>query len=107
MIEQSVINLFGIFGIFVILVFLVGIYCLLVTFNLVRAIIGIEIMTKAITLLLVLVGYVTGNSAFTQALVITLIVIEVAVIAVAGGIVISIFRIHGTIDTRKLRNLKG
>ncbi|MDD5681305.1 MAG: NADH-quinone oxidoreductase subunit K [Candidatus Omnitrophica bacterium] len=100
-------QLFWPFGIFVILLFIAGIYCIMATFNLMRAIIGLEILIKAVTLLICVVGYITGNVALTQAVVITLIVIEVVIMVVAGGIILSAFKYNRTIDTRKLSNLKG
>lgn len=100
-------QLFWSWSIFVILLSIVGIYCVLATFNLIRALIGIEILIKAATLLIILTGYLTGRSALAQVLVITLIVIEVVVMVVAGGVILSIFRHNQSIDTRKLRNLKG
>ncbi|MDD5044555.1 MAG: NADH-quinone oxidoreductase subunit K [Candidatus Omnitrophica bacterium] len=101
------VSLFGLFSVFVILLFIAGTYSILVTFNLIRALIGIEILIKAVTLLIILAGYLTGNLGLAQAIAITLIVIEVVFMVVAGGIVLSIFRHHGTIDTRNLRDLKG
>jgi multisubunit Na+/H+ antiporter MnhC subunit len=79
----------------------------LVTFNLIRVIIGVEILIKAATLLIILAGYVTKQTALAQSLVITLIVIEVAIMVVAGGIILWTFRHHKTIDPRKLMNMKG
>jgi multisubunit Na+/H+ antiporter MnhC subunit len=89
------------------LVFITGLYCVLVTLNLIRAIIGLELLTKAVTLLLILAGYVTGRTGLAQSLAITLIVIEVVVIAVAMGVILSAFRHNKTIDVRLLRNVKG
>jgi NADH-quinone oxidoreductase subunit K len=95
------------FGIFIVLVGICGIYCLLATLSLVRAIIGIEILMKAVTLLLILAGYLTGYTAFMQSLVITLIVIEVTVMVVAAGIILWVFRHHQTIDPHALMDMKG
>jgi multisubunit Na+/H+ antiporter MnhC subunit len=100
-------QLFWMCSIGAILVFIIGIYCILVTFNLIRAIIGLELLTKAVTLFLILAGYVTGRMGLAQALVITLIVIEVVVIAVAVGVILCVFRHNNTIDVRLLRNIKG
>ncbi len=100
-------HVFWYFSIFIILVAISGIYCILVTFNLVRAILGVEILIKAATLLIILSGYATGQTALAQSLVITLIVIEVAIMVVAGGIILCAFRHHKTIDPRKLMNMKG
>lgn len=100
-------HIFWHFSIFIILIGICGIYCLLATFNLVRAIIGVEILIKAATLLIILAGYITEQTALAQSLVITLIVIEVAIMVVAGGIILWVFRHHNTIDPRKLMNMKG
>lgn len=95
------------FGIFIAMLFIIGLYCVLATFNLVRALIGLELLIKAVTLLLVVVGYISNNLALTQALVITLIVIEVVVMAVAMGVVLGIHSHNSSLDLRKLKNLKG
>lgn len=100
-------HLFWQFGIFIILISICGIYCILATFNLVRALIGFEILIKAATLLITLAGYLTGCMGLAQSLIITLIVIEVVMMVVAGGVVLWLFRHHQTIDTRKLSELKG
>ena len=105
--DVNIAYIFWYFSIFIILVGICGIYCLLVTFNLIRAIIGVEILIKAATLLIILAGYVTKQTALAQSLVITLIVIEVAIMVVAGGIILWAFRHHKTIDPRKLMNMKG
>lgn len=105
--NPEALHLFWIFTTFVILLFITGIYCILLTLNLIRALIGFEIMIKAVTLLIILAGYMTGQEALAQALVITLIVIEVVIMVVAGGVVLNIFRHHDSIDTRELRELKG
>jgi NADH:ubiquinone oxidoreductase subunit K len=84
-----------------------GLYCIWVTHNLIRVLIGMELMTKGVTLLLAAAGYLTGNSGTSQALVITLIVMEVVVLVVAAGVVIGWFRKSGNLDTRQLNNLKG
>ena len=105
--NSEALQLFWSFGPFVILLSVIGIYCILVTYNLLRALIGVEILIKAVTLLIVVVGYVTGHAALAQALIITLIVIEVVVIAVAVGIALGLHRHNDSLDIRKLRNLKG
>jgi NADH-quinone oxidoreductase subunit K len=99
--------MFALFGAGVLLTLLVGFYCVLTTRNLVRALIGIEILTKAVTLLLILCGHLAGRIALAQTLAITLIVIEVVVMVVAVGIVLCVFRHNQTIDVATLRDLKG
>jgi len=100
-------QLFNYFLIFIILLLVTGVYCILVSFNLVRALIGLEILIKAITLLIILVGYLCGRAALVQAIVITLIVIEIVIMVVAGGVVYWAFKYNKTIDPRRLSNLRG
>jgi NADH:ubiquinone oxidoreductase subunit K len=100
-------QLFTTFGFFVVLLFACGAYCIIITRSMIRAIIGIELLIKAVTLLLAAVGYATGNSEFVQSLVITIIVIEVAVAATAAGIALCVFRRTDSLDVRSLRSLKG
>jgi len=100
-------QLFLTFGFFIVLTFACGLYCLLVTRNLLRAIIGLELLVKAVTLLMVVAGYVTGRTAFSQAMVISIIVIEVVVTATAGGIGLRVFRHNNSLDVRELKRLRG
>lgn len=105
--DPNAIKLFSIFGIGVVLVLVVGFYCILTTKNLIRALIGVEVLAKAVTLLIILAGYVSKQIALAQSLAITMIVLEVAVIVVAIGIVLCVYRRTGSVETTNLRNLKG
>ncbi|MFA5143087.1 MAG: NADH-quinone oxidoreductase subunit K [Candidatus Omnitrophota bacterium] len=98
---------FSTFGFFIILLFVCGAYCLVVTRSMIRAIIGIELLVKAVTLLIIVVGDITGRAALAQSLVITIIIIEVVVAATAAGIALSVFRHTDSLDVRNLKNLKG
>ena len=99
--------LFSVFGIGVVLTVIAGLYLMLMTRNLVRALIGLEVMTKGVTLLIILVGYVTNQGPLAQSLAITQIVIEVAVLVVAVGVVLSVYKHTKSIDVAMLRNVKG
>ena len=90
-------NVLTLLGIAVVLLLLAGMYCLLMTRNLIRTLIGLELMTKGITLLLILTGYLSKQTALAQALVITLIVIEVAVVVVAAGLIVCVFGTHRSV----------
>lgn len=107
MINPDLANLFWYFMIFIALIFIAGLYCILVSFNLVRVLVGLEILIKAVTLLIILAGYVTRRVALSQAIVITLIVIEIVIMVVAGGIAYWAFQYNKTIDPRRLSNLRG
>lgn len=93
--------------IFVILLAVTALYCILFSRNLIRILIGLELLIKAVTLLIALAGYITNHMPLAQTMIITLIVIEVVVIAVAAGIVIGAQRHNQSLDVRTLRNLKG
>ena len=96
-----------IFALCVVLLSVGAIYCIMVSRNLIRILIGVELLSKAITLLLAAGGFLAGQTGLGQALVITLIVVEVVVIAVAAGIVVGAFQRTETLDVRELEKLKG
>jgi NADH-quinone oxidoreductase subunit K len=100
-------QLFAVFGVGVVLTLIVGFYCLLTTRNLIRALIGLEILTKGVTLLLIAAGHAVGKEALAQSLAITLIVIEVAVIVVAVSIVLCIYKRTDNLETSSIREIKG
>jgi len=100
-------QLLRLYIVFIPLLFIAGFYCIVTTRNLIRALLGLEILTKTVTLMLALAGYLTGKTALSQALIITLIVIEVVIIAVAAGIALNIFKQYNSLDARNIRSLKG
>ncbi len=101
------VSLFWPYAVFAGLLFVIGLYCVFVTFNLIRALIGLEILIKAVTLLLIVAGHVTHHEAMAQSLVITLIVIEAVVVIAVAGVIIGIRESTGSLDTRKITELKG
>jgi NADH:ubiquinone oxidoreductase subunit K len=92
---------------FIILLLIVGFYYILATRNLIRILLGVEIITKAALLTIIVVGYVTNNIPLAQSLAIIMIIIEVFVISVAAGIIIQIYKRTGSVDARNIRNLRG
>jgi len=99
--------LFTLFIIAVVLMLAVGLYSLVVTRNLIRILLSVEILTKAVTLLMIGAGYAIDKMADVQSYVISIIVIEVMILVVATGIVFGVYRHTETLDTKKLNNLKG
>lgn len=100
-------SLIGGFGITIVLLLIPGLYCILVSRDLIRILIGVELLMKPVTLLLIVAGYVTGRTGLAESLVITLIVIEVVVVTVAAGIIIGTFKRTGSLDVRELQTMKG
>jgi multisubunit Na+/H+ antiporter MnhC subunit len=93
--------------VFIPLLFVAGFYCIVVSRNLIRTLIGLEILTKGVTLLIIVAGYVTGYTAMAQAFAITLIIIEVVIVVVAAGLIVNVFSHTDSLDARNLRNLRG
>ena len=100
-------QIFWLFAAFVTLILIEGFYCVIVTYNLLRVLIGLEILIKGVTLLIILAGYLTGQMALAQAMVITVIVIEVVVVVVAAGIILGFFREYDSLNVRNARKMKG
>jgi len=86
----------------VVLLYIIGFYYLITTRNLIRILIALEVLTKGLVLMLIYVGKVTEQMATAQTMVITLIIIEVVILAVAAGIIINIFNRTDSLDTRKI-----
>ncbi len=86
----------------VVLLYIIGFYYLITTRNFIRILIALEVLTKGITMGLIYVGKLTGQMATAQSMVITLIIIEVVVLAVAAGIIINIFNHTDSLDVRKI-----
>lgn len=89
------------------LMIIAGCYCMIRTYHMLKIIIGIEVAIKAVTLFLILAGYMNGHIGLAQAYVVTAIVIEVVVIVVFGGVAIRLYKKYGNMDIRNLTTLKG
>ncbi len=101
---------------------LIGLYVVLVKPNLIKVIIGINLMGTGVNLFLVTVGYIHAGTApifseaaqqpegmvdpVPQALVLTAIVIGVAVLALALSLAIRVYDHYGTLDLRKIKALR-
>ncbi|KXA97403.1 hypothetical protein AKJ38_01340 [candidate division MSBL1 archaeon SCGC-AAA259I14] len=112
-----------------IILFLVGIYCLLFRRNLIKMVIGLELLTDGVHLFLISVGYktlaegsipiapiLTSNvkdfasravDPLPQVLVLTSIVIDISIVALALSLVIYIYSEYGTLNPYKIRELRG
>ena len=93
--------------VFVGLFFLIGLYALVSSRNIIKLLIGLEIMAKAVVLSFITAGYFRGETFFAQSLIITFIVVEVSLAAVALALVINAYRSTGSLDVQKLARLKG
>jgi multicomponent Na+:H+ antiporter subunit C len=104
-----------------------GLYCLLLKRNLIKMVIGLGVMTDGIHLFLISMGYREGGMAaiipgsmlenttgfasaavdpVPQALVLTSIVINICIVALALSMAIWVYRHYGTLDPTEIRRLR-
>lgn len=96
-------NIFSLDWYFISLLFFIGFYCLLVSRNMIKQLIGLEIMSKACLLAVILSGAATNNLNLAQAIAITMILIEAIMIATGLSILIKAYKITGSIDLKELK----
>lgn len=92
---------------FIALIFFTGAYCMIVSKNIIKLLIGFEIISKASIIALITAGYLTSNINLAQSIIIIMILIEVVVIATGLALVVKSYRLNKTIDITKLSRLKG
>ena len=85
----------------------IGLYALLTMRNVIKLFIGIEIVSKAVSLALVGTGFARNHILLAQSLVVTFIVVEVSLVATALALIINIYKKTGSLDVRKLTKLRG
>ena len=87
--------------------FALGLYAIVGKESLIRVLLGIEIMAKGVTLTFVTAGYALGQLGTAQAIVFTVIVIEVVVTAIALALMVRLQHKTGRLDVRAMRRLTG
>ncbi len=100
-------NLWQLYMVGIVVLIGIGIYCLLARRNIIQLLIGTEVIAKAVTLSFILAGYLQGNEQIAQAIVITIILIEVITLAVAMSLIVVAQRHTGSLDITDLRRLRG
>lgn len=92
---------------FIFLLFVMGLYCLLTQRNLIKLLIGLELLGKSTTLAIVWSGILRNTSSYTQSIAIVVIAIEVIVVAVFLAMIYAFHQQSNTLDTGELQRLKG
>lgn len=82
-----------------------GLFALISKTNLIKMIIGIELMGKAVTLSFILGGFISGSTGVSQSVVFTVIAIEAVVAALALALVIITKAAFKTIEVDKLNSM--
>ena len=91
----------------VVLLLVVGFYGLLITRNLIKIVLVLQILVKAVVVALVLAGKASGNLGLGQSLAATVIVADTIVAVVALALAVQVRRRVGTLDLAKISSLRG
>ena len=89
------------------LVMMLGVYMLILYRNLLRLIIGVEILAKGITLVFLAAGVYRQDVGFIQSLIVTFIIVETVLAAVMLALAVRAHRLYGSLDIRNLSKLRG
>jgi len=106
---------------FAIVLFVIGFHTMLTHNNLIKKVIGMNIMDTAIFLFFVAIGYIRGGRApilvpggdylyvnpLPSALILTGIVVAVSITAYALSLIVKIYQHYGTIDAEEIMRLRG
>lgn len=85
----------------------VGFYGLLITRNLIKIVMVLQILIKAVILALVLAGKLSGNIGLGQSTAATVIVADTIVAVVGLALAVQVRRRFGTLDVPKISTLRG
>jgi len=91
----------------VVALFGVGFYGLLITRNLIKVVMVLQILVKAAIVALVLAGRSSGNLGLGQSIASTVIVADTIVAVIGLALAIQIRQHFGTLDVRIISSLKG
>lgn len=84
----------------------IGLYTLLISRNLLRLVVGLQIGVKGAMLALVLAGRLTGKIDVGQSMALTVIVADTIVAVVALALAVQVRRRLGTLDLKDLSSLR-
>ncbi len=84
----------------------VGLYGLLIVRNLIKLVIALQILAKAVALALVIAGQISGHMNLGQSLALTVIVADTIVAVVGLALAVQVRQRFGTLDIKELSTLK-
>ena len=85
----------------------VGMYGLLITRNLIKIVLVLQVLVKSAMIALVLAGKVSGNLGLGQSLAVTVIVADTVVAVVGLALAVQVRRRFGTLDVPWISTLRG
>ncbi len=85
----------------------IGLYGLLVIRNLIKTVVALQILVKGVLLALAAAGEATGQKNLVQSMAMTVIVADTVVAVIGLALAVQIRRVKGTLDLKKLSDLRG
>ena len=85
----------------------VGFYGLLITRNLIKVVMVLQILIKPVLVALVLAGKMSGNLGLGQSTAATVLVADTVVAVVGLALAVQVRRRFGTLDVPKISTLRG
>ncbi|MBL1134099.1 MAG: NADH-quinone oxidoreductase subunit K [Chloroflexi bacterium] len=90
----------------VVILFGVGVYGLLLTHHLIKIVIALQIIGKAVIIAFAVAGTMSERVQLAQSLIVTIIVADTMVAVISLALVIQVKQRLGTLDARELSNLR-
>ncbi len=90
----------------VVILFSVGVYGLLLTHHLIKIVIALQIIGKAVIIAFAVAGTMSERVQLAQSLIVTIIVADTMVAVISLALVIQVKQRLGTLDARELSNLR-
>ena len=84
----------------------VGFYGLLISRNLIKVVVALQILVKGVLIALVLAGMMQGQVALGQSLALTVIVADTVVAVIGLALAVQVRRHCGTLDVQALSSLR-
>ncbi len=91
----------------VLAIFGIGLYGLLITRNLIKVVVALQILVKAALLALVAAGEASDQLNLSQSIAMTVIVADTVVAVIGLALAVQVKRVLGTFDTTLLSKLRG
>ena len=85
----------------------IGFFCLLTQRSVLKQVVGLKIMLQGVTLGLIHAGQIVRDTRLAEAMVISALIVEAVVIALALALIVNVYRHYPTGDVDRLDRLKG
>lgn len=85
----------------------IGFFCLLTRRSVLKQVIGLKIMLQGVTLSLIQAGQIVNDARLAEAMVISALIVEAVVIALALALIVNVYRHYPAGDVDHLDRLRG